>query len=221
MNRDGYESLDGRLRTLKIVFALMAVTALVACVFDYLEIGLMDRLIAGEDVSDASLDADDTRQVVIGMVQFVVYLACIIAFIRWLHRAYKNLGAVAPGQKRYGTGWAIGSWFVPILNLWRPKEIINDIWRSGGTVPPPWLAWWWGAFLVTGWIGTLAARSVGGDDTPQEFRESSIAYMVSDGLDVPMALLAIVVAVQVTRRLEIAKSFAPPPREPEERFERA
>ena len=221
MNPDGYESLDGRLKALKIVFALMAVAALVACVFDVLEIGLMDRLIAGEDVSDAALSADDDRQAIVGLVQSALYIACIVVFIRWLHRAYKNLDAVAPTQRRHGTGWAIGGWFVPVLNLWRPKEIINDIWRSGGTVPPAWLAWWWGAFLVTGWISNFAVRSLGGDDTPQEFRESALAYAVSDGLDVPMALLAIFVAVKVTQRIEIARADTPPPREPEERFERA
>ena len=220
MNPDGYESLDGRLKALKIVFTLMAVTALVACVFDILEVSLMDRLIAGEDVTDAELSADDTRQGIIGMVQFAVYVACVVVFLRWLHRAYKNLDAVAPTQRRYGTGWAIGGWFVPFLNLWRPKEIINDIWRSGGTVPPAWLAWWWGAFLITGWISNFALRSLG-DDTPQEFRDTALAYAVSDGLDVPMALLAIVVAVKLTQRIEIARADTPPPRETEERFERA
>jgi hypothetical protein len=220
MNPDGYESLDGRLKALKIVFALIAVAALVACVFDVLEISLMDRLIAGEDVSDAQLSADDTRQGILGLLRFALYVACVVTFVRWLHRAYKNLDAVAPGQRRYGTGWAIGGWFVPVLNLWRPKEIINDIWRSGGTVPPAWLAWWWGAFLVNGWISNLAVRSIGGDDTPAEFRESTLAYLVSDGLDVPMALLAIFVAVKVTQRIEIAKADTPPPRETEERFAR-
>src|SRR3954451_5754378 len=133
MNPDGYESLDGRLKALRIVFALMAVAALVACVFDYFEGSLMDRLIDGENVSDAELSADDSRQGIIGMLGFALYIVCIVVFLRWLHRAYKNLDAVAPTQRRYGTGWAIGGWFVPFLNLWRPKEIINDIWRSGAT----------------------------------------------------------------------------------------
>src|SRR5215213_2684690 len=35
-------------------------------------------------------------------------------------------------DRRYGTGWALGSWFVPILNAWRPKQIINDIWHQSG-----------------------------------------------------------------------------------------
>ena len=31
---------------------------------------------------------------------------------------------------RYGTGWAIGAWFIPIFNLFRPKQIANDIDRA-------------------------------------------------------------------------------------------
>src|SRR3954454_8630107 len=114
MNPDGYESLDGRLKALRIVFALMAVTALVACVFDYFEVSLMDRLIAGENVSDAELSADDTRQGIIGMLGFALYITCIVVFLRWLHRAYKNLDAVAPTPRRSRTGRALGGRGVPV-----------------------------------------------------------------------------------------------------------
>ena len=57
----------------------------------------------------------------------------------WMFRAYNNVDAVAPGARRYDGGWAIGSWFVPILNLFRPKQIINDIWRAatGSPTRPP------------------------------------------------------------------------------------
>jgi hypothetical protein len=222
MDPEGYESLDGRLKAIKIAFALMAVVALTACIFDYVEVSLMDRLIAGETVSDAELSADDTRQGIIGVLQLAVYIACIVTFLRWMSRAYKNLDAVAPTQRRYGTGWAIGGWFVPILNLWRPKEIINDIWRSGGTTPGALLAIWWGGIVINGWLGSLAARSIGGNDTPQNFRESALAYMVSDGLDVPLAILAIVVAVKTTRQLEVPLDYRRSAPEPEQqRFERA
>jgi hypothetical protein len=61
-------------------------------------------------------------------------------------RAYSNLAA---GQRRHSSGWAIGSWFVPILNLFRPAEIANDIWRTslrgrnGGLT-----GLWWGLYLL-------------------------------------------------------------------------
>jgi hypothetical protein len=82
-------------------------------------------------------------------------------FIAWFFQAYKNLRRLGVQNTRYGNGWAIGSWFVPILSLWRPKQIANDIWRGSerGTdvnagwkqVPVPALVhWWWGLFLAQG-----------------------------------------------------------------------
>ena len=60
-----------------------------------------------------------------------VFIATGVFFLFWFHRAYRNLPALG-GDRRYGTGWAIGSWFVPFLNAWRPKQIVNDIWRESG-----------------------------------------------------------------------------------------
>lgn len=83
-------------------------------------------------------------------------------FVAWFFQAYKNLRRLGVQNMRYGNGWAIGSWFVPILSLWRPKQIANDIWRGSerGTdvntfgwkqVPVPALVhWWWGLFLAQG-----------------------------------------------------------------------
>jgi hypothetical protein len=77
-------------------------------------------------------------------------------FIIWFHRAYRNLGSLGVAQLRWGTGWAVGGWFVPLLNFVRPKSIANDIWRGSDPAastevadfepqgPVPWFhnLWW-------------------------------------------------------------------------------
>ena len=81
-----------------------------------------------------------------------------LTFIPWFHRAYSNLPRLGFRELRYAPGWAIGSWFVPILNLWRPKQIANDIYRGSDPAQAPgsnfWkepitplLGWWWGLFI--------------------------------------------------------------------------
>jgi hypothetical protein len=211
----GYVPLDGRLRAIKIVFTLLAATTLVAAVSDVLEISLLDRLIAGEDVSDSQLDDNDLRQGLIGLVQFAVFVAAVVVFIRWMLQAYKNVDVVARGTRRYGHGWAIGSWFVPFLNLWRPKEIINDIHRGGAGPDRTTLLWvWWAFFLISNWIANIALRGVFSDDTPEELRDGSIATLISDILDVPGAILAILVATALTRGLDERAAALPEP-EPE------
>src|SRR3712207_1026141 len=94
-----------------------------------LELDLLDRLAAGEQVPPDQIDFNDTRQALIGFAQLAFYIVAAIFFIAWFHRGYRNVDAIGPQWRRHGTGWAIGGWFVPILSLWRPKQIVNDMWR--------------------------------------------------------------------------------------------
>jgi hypothetical protein len=74
-----------------------------------------------------------------------------IVFLVFFHRAYSNLALLAPAERRYTPGWAVGSWFIPILWLFRPKQIANDIWRgSDGSSVPSVFNWWWALWLVGG-----------------------------------------------------------------------
>ena len=210
-----YQSLEGRRQAVTIVFAAIAVISVAAVVVDLLDIAILDRLIAGETVTDAELNADDTRMGLVGLLQFVGLVAGAIVFIRWMHRAYQNVDAVAPQERRYGHGWAaIGSWFVPFLNLWRPKQIANDIWRAGGSGGPGALLWfWWTDFVVSNWAANVAVRSYLSDDTAEDLRTGMIAYAISDGLDVVGAILALLVVRAATDRLDgrAAAASAPSP----------
>jgi hypothetical protein len=148
-----------------------------------------------------------------------VFLVCAGVFITWFFQAYKNLRRLGVQGLRYGNGWAIGSWFVPLLGLARPKEITNDIWRgsepgadvSGGwrQVPVPKLVhWWWGLFLAQGalvYIGQQMTQS--GYDKLSTFGGLSDGFsQIKSGTTVEVigeivTLAAIVVAIQVVARL--------------------
>ncbi|MDQ3720152.1 MAG: DUF4328 domain-containing protein [Actinomycetota bacterium] len=120
----------GRARATRILlFALAGMSAL-AAVSDALAIEVLGRLKAGEDVPDAQLAFNDAHQAVVGGIQAIVGLALIVVFLMWFFRAYRNLPRLGVRTLRHKPGWAVGGWLVPILNLWRPKEIANDIWRG-------------------------------------------------------------------------------------------
>ncbi|MEO5875625.1 MAG: DUF4328 domain-containing protein [Streptosporangiaceae bacterium] len=51
-----------------------------------------------------------------------------LLFVTWLWRAH----AQAPGPIRYGRGWTVGGWLVPLANLWVPPRLVHDIWISSG-----------------------------------------------------------------------------------------
>jgi hypothetical protein len=209
-----YLPMGGYLRALKIVFAVIVAISVLAVISGVMEVLLLNRMIAGDEVSDSQVNFNDARQAIVGLLQFLALIAGAITFILWLYRAYENTDAVAPATRRYGKGWAIGGWFVPILAAWRPKEIINDVWRAGGdhTEPPPLLAVWWGFWLVSNFVSNIVVRIALNGDTTEEIRNGSLAYVFSDALDVVAAILAIVVATRITRRLDARAELGPPQR---------
>ena len=190
-----------------ILLAAIVVLSVIAALSDLAELRLLDRLIEGEPVTDEELDASDTRQAVIGGIQFLLYAATAFVFIRWFRRAYRNL-APLQAPARFGSWWTIAGWFIPLVNLVRPKQVLNDIWRGSdpslrrdGDVPGFFLLWWL-LWVVSSYAGNVALRLAFADDTLEELRSGTIAYLVSDLLDGVVAALAIVVVRMTTSRQE-------------------
>jgi hypothetical protein len=81
-----------------------------------------------------------------------------IIVIMWLARARANADALYPAPHRLGAGWAIGSWFVPVANLFLPVLVVLDVVKAsnpaGRSIPQ--VAVWW-----AGWIGGSVATPLG------------------------------------------------------------
>ncbi|MDQ3985682.1 MAG: DUF4328 domain-containing protein [Actinomycetota bacterium] len=131
-------------------------------------------------------------------------------FIIWTHRAYQNVRALGITDIRFGTGWAIGGWFVPILWLWRPKQIINDIWRGsdpdlgGGwrlrwadIRPPVVVTLWWLAGLLSTFVSLFAPTT---PTTIDQAQSLTTTFLISDAVTILTAVLAIVVVRRLTER---------------------
>jgi hypothetical protein len=216
--------LEGRARRAVIALGAVITTDILAVGSDLLEIRLMNRLVDGEDVSPSSLDSGDTRQLVVSLVVLAVYVASIVLFIRWFHRAYSNLPALG-SELRFKRGWAIGGWFVPIMWFWRPKQIANDIWR--GTDPStrslhitktdvaPLVGIWWAAWIIAGVVFTRSSLAYASTPTAleagvsamlgdtadaEDIRRAGVLDLVANGIDIAAAVLAILVVQRMTSR---------------------
>lgn len=77
------------------------------------------------------LRAVDSLALAVAAPSLLVWIAAGITFIGWLVRSRRNAERVTHGSEhRHKRGWVIGAWFVPILNLWYPLQIVHDIWRA-------------------------------------------------------------------------------------------
>jgi hypothetical protein len=91
----------------------------------------------------------------------VATIASIFSIIGWTHAIAKYAHEIQPEKMRFSTGWAIGAWFVPILNLFRPRQIITD---SVSIISPKrtngLIGVWWLLFVVDNFLSQGLDRIV-------------------------------------------------------------
>jgi hypothetical protein len=214
------------------VYVSLGLVAILGLLRLFAALGLHSAVTGGGDVAGSYHDY--SRWV---GIDAIVFLVCAGVFITWFFQAYKNLRRLGVQDLRFGNGWAIGAWFVPILSLFRPKQIANDVWRgsergadaSGGwkQVPVPSLVhWWWGLFLTQGllvYFGQQSTRSgydklstFGGlGDGFSQIKTGTDVEVVGQLVGLAAVALAIMLVSQVTERLdqirEEASAQVPPP----------
>lgn len=208
---------------------LVTIANLLALWADVLQLGIANDLQGGRRVPFDELTASDDRVTTTGLLQSGCYLVCIVAFLAWYGRAYRNLRRLGVHELRWGQGWAIAYWFIPIANLFRPKQVVNDIWRASDPDLPAGNWWdrrvpalihlWWGAWLISTFLERIFFRqSAQAGDSPADFVSLSQTYVAWDLIDIIPALLAVLVVRSITarqeerrRRFESGELVAPPP----------
>jgi hypothetical protein len=154
--------------------------------------------------------AADDRALRLGIVEIAAYVVTGLLFIVWLRRSYRNLTAFNSAPTRFTDGWAIGAWFVPVLNLFRPKQIVDECWtesgpgrtagdryRPGARVPAVFNIWW--GLMVTGRV-LGAPIWAGSPDNPEGLRFWAMWLTVATVLEIGAALGAFTVVTRLTRR---------------------
>jgi Domain of unknown function (DUF4328) len=195
-----YEPLADRGKAARIALGAVIGLGAANALSEVSEIRLLGRLIDGEVLSPSLLEASDSRAALLGGLQGLAYLAAAVLFIRWFHRAYRNLDALG-SHRNHGTGWAIGGWFVPIMNLWVPYQVTTDILLAGEAPTAQrrgYLlirAWW------AGWvISIIGLRLIGlqDPDTVTGFQNHALVAVVLRFVAMATAVLAIVVVGRIT-----------------------
>ncbi|RVX41961.1 serine/threonine protein kinase [Nonomuraea polychroma] len=140
------------------VYVLLALFALVSVST------AMHQLAYAEDAGQMRLlenyndihEFSETSSTIMLAAQMIVGVGLLVCWLLWFFRVRVGAERLAPGQLRYRPSMAVYSWFIPIGNLWLPKQIADDIWRassppgrSGTMAPAGLLHTWWALWLVT------------------------------------------------------------------------
>jgi Domain of unknown function (DUF4328) len=198
-----------------LLLGLVMVANFVALWADLIQLDLMKDIRDGRRVSLEDATQSDDRVNTAGLFQTAAYLVCAVGFLAWYGRAYRNLERLGAQGLRFGKGWAIAYWFIPIANLFRPKQVMNDIWRAsdpglpavagywGNARVPALFHWWWGLWLLSSTAANLLLRrSLEQGETPDELVTIASQFVVIDIVDFIPAILAMVVVWRTTTRQE-------------------
>jgi hypothetical protein len=206
-----YRAGGGLATAAKVFFVLILLADMAFLGTNYLQYELSLRLLANVPVPDAELNSNNDRQMALGVANFIIFIVTAIVFVVWFYRVHANLVPLGARNLTYTPGWAAGSWFVPILNLYRPVQIAQEIWRNSdpdavdsGRIREEaasnsvLIGFWWASWIVCNVLSNIALRMP--VNSPITLQSATQMQMVSGATSMIAASLALIVIWNIDAR---------------------
>jgi hypothetical protein len=188
---------------LKVLLVLSLLLDFIATVSGMMELALLRSLQNETFTGDfaAAATSNDNRQQAIGVAQFALFVVTDIVFLTWIHRVNRNARALGAEGMRFTPGWSVGWFFVPIMNLWRPFQVMREIWQASAqpgnwraVQAPPLLGWWWAMFLGRQILGQIGHRL---SDSIRSVDDAVLASVITTLSDISAMALDVLAFVLV------------------------
>ncbi len=122
-----------------------------------------------EAAFEAGLSTGAFIAILVLMVFGLISLAVIGVTAFWFRSAYISAESRGATRTSWSSGWAVGSWFIPMASYVIPKLVVNEIDRMSRSelvepIRDSWKGmsrsivsdWWWGVFWVAMAMQTVA-----------------------------------------------------------------
>jgi len=187
MYEEGLAKLEARTRAVAILVWLVVVAAALAGVGQVLELqGTLDFVAGTGPLIDAFA--------LVYVAYSVLFIASVVAVCMWIHRAHANLHEAGVDGLEYTPGWAVGWFFIPIANLFKPYQAMRELWNASHGAhdsfdpsAPGLLKLWWAAWLIGNICENISTRIYLMSENPDMF--------VANAFGVTGSVLTIVAAL--------------------------
>ena len=203
-----------------LICAVVLSEALFA-VSDWYTYRVVSDYVDGTVKDPSRLNRADLLGGVVASGYLLALAAAAVVFIVWLWRVRGNAEVFCDARHRRSRGWVIGGWFCPVVNLWFPKQIVDDVIAASDPRTPPRvpdlrgirphglvLAWW-----IT-WLVSAVVGNVGGTDAASDVPDLGDQAVGANWSSVSAVMTAIsaVLAIRVIRfvnRLQMSRPWTP------------
>jgi hypothetical protein len=175
---------------------------IISLISGYFQYDLLLTIEDGINVSATKIAANDIREQSIAWLMVLASIVSGITFIQWFRRAYYNLHQRCE-YLMYSEGWAAGSWFVPIICLFRPLQIMRELYEqtnyyllSKGAqlkreLTTGVLGTWWTLWILNNVLGQIVFRMSVDPDTFGQIKAASMLGMVGNILGAILCVVTV------------------------------
>lgn len=193
---------DQRAKTAITLLWVVMFVEFISLISSFMQYSLLNDLANSGNISMDELTANDSRERVVGVIYLLVFIISGVTFIQWFRRAYFNLHQRID-HLAHSEGWAAGAWFVPILNLFRPFQIMKELYeetieflsgheyRDKGALSTSILGVWWAAWVINSIIGQFVFRASSGAKEISDFQTITMASIAGNIVGLIAGFLAI------------------------------
>lgn len=221
------EKLEGAKTLFFIALSLdLALTATVG-LDSYSTIGTLKAIQSGIQRADQALISSMDFGGNLSMLTMLTLIGVGLTLVKWLNTCYRYARSSVGASGFKNENWTASGWIIPIINLFKPYQIISEIYKAGASNysnADDWkkesgsgiLLMWWICYAVTHFIYWIAARqivqktSIGDDLTLPQIIGLYDVSVWTCGLSIITSALWFLVANHLTQRLLDRKPLESP-----------
>ena len=193
---------DKRATAAMILVGIVLFFEIITLFSDYFQFKLAKLAQEGGNITTSMIENNDLRQLVVYLLFMVVYGISAVTFIQWFRRGYNNLHQRINhcNQKEH---WAVSSWFIPIICLFRPFQIMKEMWDETLELLKQYdkdyyphdktsiLTWWWSLWIISSFAGNIVLRYGFTTDTAAELMNYTLASMIHSIIAISLAIFTL------------------------------
>lgn len=157
------------------------------------------------EIMISTADAIYQRQSIIATISLITFILSAILICRWIFLANRNLRTFSTKKIEFTPGWAVGWYFIPIAHLWKPYEVMKEIWNFSinhteaerAHNSPLILKWWWFLWIMVSFLSKIAMRI--GTETTDSLQNTMAIYLISDLCMIPLCFILLSIIKQISK----------------------
>ena len=205
------DELAGRSRAASIGLLTVVIANGVALLAGIVLSGHLQSIEPTAIVADLESVDSELAYKIAGLAKVVALVIAAIFFLHWFHFSYRSLSRIAPNAANYDPRWAVWSFFVPLINLFRPQQLMRELWSAYSAKwddepervaelkrPTDLVNLWWGFFLTTSSFGNMVTMAAWRVTTAHDQLQLTRGILFTDAFGIAAALIAVALVRNVT-----------------------